>query len=51
MATFVQWGGVAPTLMAGTHGYGFGYFLEIKELSKDEVEAIKNNKRNRRHTI
>lgn len=27
-------GGVAPTIMAGTHGYGFGYVLEIKEIKE-----------------
>jgi hypothetical protein len=33
-------GGVAPNLMAGTHSWGMGYFLEIKKIKiKDE----KNN--------
>lgn len=28
----VMWtGGVAPTVMAGTHGYGFGYILVDEE--------------------
>lgn len=25
-------GGVSPTLMAGTHGYGIGYFIQIDEV-------------------
>lgn len=27
-------GGCSPTLMAGTHGYGFGYFMEIERMDK-----------------
>lgn len=24
--------GSCPTIMGGTHGYGFGYFLEVREV-------------------
>lgn len=35
-------GGVAPTMMAGTHGYGFGYFLEIIPLGKVDDGKLKH---------
>lgn len=29
-------GGLAPTITAGTHGYGFGYILVHEEVDTDE---------------
>lgn len=37
---YMVWGGVSQTIMAGTHGYGFGYILEIKKVKKDDSKNI-----------
>lgn len=36
VAMSTLWGGCSPTLMAGTHGYGFGYFMEIEKMIIEE---------------
>ena len=30
--------GICPNLMAGTHGWGMGYYLEIKKINKKEIK-------------
>ena len=36
--------GICPNLMAGTHGWGMGYYLEIKRINIYELEKLQSGR-------